>query len=331
MKQLVEKNPLRKLLAASIAVTLSISLGACANGSNAGFSGIKATCDEFVGGDAIDQVKVTGDYGTVPEATFTSPLSSDKIETKVLSEGSGPAFTGDQFVELEFMAINGGTGAKLQATKFDGTDFSAQVIASGQYPDFCNALSGVKAGSRIAVLFPAALAHKSEGNAESGIGKDDSVIYVIDVRKVYLPYATGEAQPAQAGFPSIVRAENGTPGITQLKTDAPKEFKLATLIKGAGEAVAQGDNITVHYSGFVWGGEKFDSSWDRGQPAQFQLSEGQLIAGFIKALDGQTVGSQVVAVIPPAEGYGDQEQGTIPANSTLIFIIDILGTTKPAN
>ena len=331
MKQLVEKNPLRKLLAVALAASLSISLGACANGSNAGFSNIKATCEEFVGGNAIDQVKVTGAFGTVPEATFTSPLSSDKIETKVLSEGSGPAFTGDQFVELEFMAINGGTGAKLQATKFDGTDFSAQVIASGQYPDFCHALLGVKAGSRVAVLFPAALAHKSEGNAESGIGKDDSVIYVIDVRKVYLPYATGEAQPAQAGFPSIVRAENGTPGITQLKTDAPKEFKLQTLIKGAGEAVAQGDNITVHYSGFVWGGEKFDSSWDRGQPAQFQLSQGQLIAGFIKALDGQTVGSQVVAVIPPTEGYGDQEQGTIPANSTLIFVIDILGTTKPAN
>ncbi|MFM1983958.1 MAG: hypothetical protein RL723_393 [Actinomycetota bacterium] len=331
MKQLVEKNPLRKLLTVALAASLSISLGACANGSNAGFSNIKATCEEFVGGNAIDQVKVTGAFGTVPEATFTSPLSSDKIETKVLSEGSGPAFTGDQFVELEFMAINGGTGAKLQATKFDGTDFSSQVIASGQYPDFCHALSGVKAGSRVAVLFPAALAHKSEGNAESGIGKDDSVIYVIDVRKVYLPYATGEAQPAQAGFPSIVRAENGTPGITQLKTDAPKEFKLETLIKGAGEAVSQGDSITVHYSGFVWGGEKFDSSWDRGQPAQFQLSQGQLIAGFIKALDGQTVGSQVVAVIPPTEGYGDQEQGTIPANSTLIFVIDILGTTKPAN
>lgn len=331
MQYQVEMNPLRKFIAISIAVSLSISLSACSSGSDAGFSDLKATCEKFVGGEAIDQVKVTGEYETVPEATFTAPLTSDKIETKVISEGSGPVFTGDQFVELDFMAINGGSGAKLQSTKFDGTDSGSQVIASGQYPDFCHALSGVKAGSRIAVLFPPELAHKSEGNAESGIGKDDSVVYVIDVRKVYLPYAIGEAQSAQSGFPSVVRAENGTPGITQLKTDAPNEFKLATLIKGAGEEVAQGDNITVHYSGFVWGGEKFDSSWDRGQPAQFQLSEGQLIAGFIKALDGQTVGSQVIAVIPPAEGYGDQEQGSIPANSTLIFIIDILGTKKPAN
>lgn len=323
-------NSLRKQISIIAALTLTLALGACANSSDTMFQNIAATCNAHEGGSAIDKVSVTGDFGSLPSAKFETPLTSDKIETKVLSEGNGPAFTGDQFVELEFMAINGATGATLQSTKFDGTDFGSQVIASGQYPDFCHALSGVKQGSRIAVLFPAAFAHKSEGNEASGIGKDDAVVYVIDLRKVYLPYAIGEAQSQPSGFPSVVRAENGTPGITQLSTPAPADFKLATLIKGSGEKVAQGDNITVHYSGFVWGGEKFDSSWDRGAPAQFQLSEGQLITGFIKALDGQAVGSQVIAVIPPSEGYGDQEQGSIPANSTLIFVIDILGTNKPA-
>lgn len=324
-------KPLRKVIALITAASLAVSLGACASATDETFAGLKPTCDAFVGGSAVDAIQVTGASGEVPKVTFDMPITADKIETKVITEGSGPAFTGDQFVELEFLAVNGSTGETLQATKFDGTDFSAQVIASGGYPDFCQAISGAKQGSRLAVLFPAAFAHNSEGNEESGLGKADSVVYVIEVRKVYLPFAVGEAQPEQAGFPAVVRAENGTPGITQLKTDAPSEFKLATLIKGAGEVVAQGDSITVHYSGFVWGGDKFDSSWDRGQPAQFQLSAGQLIQGFIKALDGQTVGSQVIAVIPPAEGYGDQAQGSIPANSTLIFVIDILGTTKPAS
>jgi len=50
-----------------------------------------------------------------------------------------------------------------------------------------------------------------------------------------------------------------------------------------------------------------------------------LINGFLKAVEGQKIGSQVVAVIPPAEGYGDTEQGSIPAGSTLVFVIDILG------
>lgn len=322
---------LRKLTALLTATALTLSLGACASTSDASFAGLASTCDPFVGGSQVDKIQVSGASGSVPTVKFETPITSDKIETKVITEGSGPAFIGDQFVELEFMALNGGTGETLQTTKFDGTDFSAQVIASGGYPDFCHAISGAKQGSRLAVLFPAAFAHKSEGNEESGLGKTDSVVYVIEVRKVYLPYAVGEEQTQPSGFPAVVSAENGTPGITQLKSPAPTDFKLATLIKGAGDTVAQGDNVTLHYSGYVWGGEKFDSSWDRGQPAQFQLSAGQLIQGFIKALDGQTVGSQVIAVIPPAEGYGDQEQGSIPANSTLIFVIDILGTTKPAN
>jgi peptidylprolyl isomerase len=322
---------LSKVTALIAAAALTFSLSACAATSDASFAGLASTCDPFVGGTGVDKINVSGSAGAVPTVKFDLPLTSDKIETKVITEGDGPAFIGDQFVELEFMAINGSTGETLQATKFNGTDFSAQVIASGSYPDFCHAISGAKQGSRLAVLFPAAFAHNSEGNEESGLAKNDSVVYVIEVRRVYLPYAVGEAQSEQSGFPSVVRAENGTPGITQLKSDAPAEFKMATLIKGAGDTVTQGDTVTLHYSGFVWGGEKFDSSWDRGQPAQFELAAGQLIEGFIKALDGQTVGSQVIAVIPPSEGYGEQEQGSIPANSTLIFVIDILGTTKPAN
>jgi len=55
------------------------------------------------------------------------------------------------------------------------------------------------------------------------------------------------------------------------------------------------------------------------------LAEGSLISGFLKAVEGQKIGSQVIAIIPPAEGYGDTEQGSIPPGSTLVFVIDILG------
>jgi peptidylprolyl isomerase len=82
----------------------------------------------------------------------------------------------------------------------------------------------------------------------------------------------------------------------------------------------------VHYSGFLWNeGTQFDSSWENGQPAEFEVAEGSLISGFVKALVGQKVGSQVVAIIPPSEGYGDQGNDSIPANSTLVFVVDILG------
>lgn len=113
--------------------------------------------------------------------------------------------------------------------------------------------------------------------------------------------------------------------------DAPADFKVSTLLKGVGETVKLNDEITVHYSGFLWGGDKFESTWDSGTPTQFELAEGQLIPGFIKALVGQTVGSQVIAIIPPEDGYGSTATGSIPADSTLIFVIDILATSTPGN
>jgi FKBP-type peptidyl-prolyl cis-trans isomerase len=140
-----------------------------------------------------------------------------------------------------------------------------------------------------------------------------------------LSQATGVAQPAEQGFPTIALANTGAPEITQLDEPAPAEFKLATTIKGEGQVVTLSDLVTVHYSGWVWGGELFDSSWVRGEPAQFSLL--QVIPGFTKALEGQTVGSQVIAIIPPSEGYGDQGTGGIPPNSTLIFVVDILAAT----
>jgi peptidylprolyl isomerase len=81
--------------------------------------------------------------------------------------------------------------------------------------------------------------------------------------------------------------------------------------------------VRVHYTGVVWGeDEPFDSTWD-GEPASLTLDA--VVPGFAKALEGQTVGSQVLVVVPPAEGYRDQAQAGIPAGSTLVFVIDILG------
>jgi peptidylprolyl isomerase len=171
------------------------------------------------------------------------------------------------------------------------------------------------------------MAHAGQGIADLGIGATDSIVFLFDVLKVYLPKALGDGQAAQSGFPAVVRATTGEPGVTMPKTDAPKELKVETLIKGRGAVVEEGQLITVHYSGFLWSdGTQFDSSWTNGQPAQFSLTKGQLIEGFIQSLVGQTVGSQVVAVIPPELGYGDSATGSIPAGSTLVFVMDILGT-----
>lgn len=137
--------------------------------------------------------------------------------------------------------------------------------------------------------------------------------------------ATGEAQSATPGYPLVTLDENGAPSITPVAGEAPAEFGVATLIKGAGAVVGATDIVTVHYAGYLWDGTPFDSSWVGGQPLQFSLE--QVVPGFTKAIAGQTIGSQVVAILPPADGYGESGSGSIPPNATLIFVVDILAAT----
>ena len=99
------------------------------------------------------------------------------------------------------------------------------------------------------------------------------------------------------------------------------------LIKGTGPVVAAGQTITVHYTGVIWGsGKQFDSSWDRGSPVNFVIGKSQVIPGWDEGLVGQTVGSQVLLVVPPDKGYGTAGQSSagISGTDTLVFVVDIL-------
>lgn len=288
-------------------------------------AGLSASCESYTGGDAVDQIQVTGDFGTAPEVTFPTPLSGTGIETKVISEGNGGEIVGNQRVALHFTGFNAATGEQFQGSDFGTDNFIIQDLVEGSTPDFCKALTGVQVGSRVAILIDAMNAHGGAGVESLGIGAEDGIIFIFDVVSAYLPRAVGENQTPASGLPTVILAPNGQPGIQIPASDAPTEFKKSTLIKGAGEEIALGDTVVVHYSGWTWEGTQFDSSWEKGTPASFPVSADSLIEGFVKSLEGETVGSQVIAVIPPDLGYGDNAQGSIPANSTLIFVVDILG------
>jgi FKBP-type peptidyl-prolyl cis-trans isomerase len=321
----------RKLLALAATVATLAALSGCAaqNPADALMQGATATCTASTEHSNVDQIQVSTDQTKVPTVNFATPITAKTVETKVVVEGTGPKIYGDQLVDIEYLGVNGGTGKTFQSSKFDGTNFASQFLKSGQKPDFCGALAGVREGSRVAVLFPAALAHGGQGIPDLGVKATDSVVFVFDILKAFLPKALGDEKALPASFPgvNVVRAADGTPGITIPKSAAPTTLQIADLIQGRGATVKMGQTVTLHYSGFLWDGKtKFDSSWDKGQPVQFKLQQGGLIDGFLKAVVGQKIGSQVVVVIPPAQGYGSTAQSGIPANSTLVFVIDILGS-----
>jgi peptidylprolyl isomerase len=136
--------------------------------------------------------------------------------------------------------------------------------------------------------------------------------------------ATTAAGPLDAA--SISKDLDTKPQIPKPTGAPPSRLVVRDIVKGDGRTVRLNDTVTVQYVGVSYStGEQFDASWDRGSPAQFQLSEGQLIQGWIEGIPGMKVGGRRLLVIPPTLGYGTQGQPPdIGPNETLVFVIDMI-------
>ncbi|MEA2692594.1 MAG: FKBP-type peptidyl-prolyl cis-trans isomerase FkpA [Acidobacteriota bacterium] len=106
----------------------------------------------------------------------------------------------------------------------------------------------------------------------------------------------------------------------------PSGLRYTDIKVGEGEEAKPGQAVTVHYTGRLTDGTKFDSSLDRKQPFSFKLGAGQVIQGWDQGVAGMKVGGKRKLTIPPGLGYGTQSVGgVIPPNSTLVFDVELLG------
>jgi len=97
------------------------------------------------------------------------------------------------------------------------------------------------------------------------------------------------------------------------------------LVVGTGNAAASGQKVSVHYTGWLTNGTKFDSSKDRGEPFVFPLGKGHVIKGWDEGVAGMKVGGKRTLLIPPGLGYGARGAGgVIPPNATLLFEVQLL-------
>lgn len=308
---------------AVVALAGSLTLAACSGGADGssptststGTATAEATASpEDVA--ALAKVTVKGDPGKKPTITLPSkPFTVSAAVARVVSAGTGDVVKEGQQLSIHESLVQGSDGSALGDTYSDSPE--TMVFTPSDLPDtLAKAFDGAKVGTRILFANP----------TTDSSGKAVTYVYAIEIvgAKTIPSRASGTAVTPKAGLPTVTLADNGAPKITIPDGyKDPKSLVTQTLIKGSGAKVKSTDSVTVQYTGWLTDGTAFDSSWTNGSPVSLSL-DGGVIEGFTKGLAGQTVGSQVLLVIPSSLGYGSTAQGSIPANSTLIFVVDIL-------
>lgn len=257
---------------------------------------------------ALESVTVSGEPGAAPTFDFEQPFAVTGPVARVATPGEGDTVAEGDLVTLNVAAVAGEDGTDQGGTY--GAD-PEQLIANSSNIEatLLEALVGEQVGARILYA-----------NASSGA----TMIIALEIMSTQaVPVrAEGTAVTPEDGLPTVTLDDDGKPSIETVDGDAPTDLVVQPLIKGDGAVVEAGQTLTVNYTGWLWDGTQFDSSWDRGAATTFSLSG--VIEGWGQGLAGQTVGSQVLLIIPPDLGYGENDNGSIPANSTLIFVVDIL-------
>ncbi|WP_344817597.1 FKBP-type peptidyl-prolyl cis-trans isomerase [Microbacterium soli] len=320
---------LRPLALLSTLAASALLLAGCAGGPEGGASPEPSSSPsssclvDAQPGPGSDAIKVTGE-GVGAKIEVPEDAKFEGVERTIVKKGTGTDVHVGDLIAIRYQVIDADSN-KVIETSERGVDGvlpmlldaanaqNPQIMDSTQSPIFIAAAECAPLGSDIVLALP----------GQQGQGA--LVVYMQTLEE--LPTrASGESVEAPAGMATVKLATDGEPEITIPDGAKPTETVVGLLKQGDGPKVGAGDLVTVQYLGVKWSdGTSFDSSWSRdAMPSQFPTTG--VVAGFRKALEGQQVGSQVLVEIPPADGYGASE-GHELEKETLVFVVDILGTT----
>ena len=133
-----------------------------------------------------------------------------------------------------------------------------------------------------------------------------------------------ESGDADAGASEPV-ALDAEPELELPEGSPPTSLAVHDLIEGDGEPVTDGAVLTLHYLGSTWEGQRFASTWERGQPLSYEHGQGRWVAGWESGLEGMRAGGQRRIIVPPELGYGQRGAPGVPDGATLVFVVELVG------
>jgi FKBP-type peptidyl-prolyl cis-trans isomerase len=277
-------------------------------------------------------ITVSGGFGKKPAVTIPSTNPPANLQVRQLISGHGTLVAkGDLAVaDLTAYAWSGTASKEVSALS---TGQPQPLTVGSTIPGLDKSLEGSRAGSRLLITIPPKNGFGSKGSSELGVTGKDTLVVVADVLGVYQKTASAHGTHVVVngtGLPTVGTSSPGTaPPVHIPQTGPPATLQVQTLIQGAGPVVKKGQLLVAQYEGVIWRtGKVFSSTWQSGAPYGFQIGTGQIIKGWDDGLVGKRVGSRVLLVVPPADGYGTQgsAQAGIKGTDTLVFVVDILGS-----
>ncbi|WP_405579428.1 FKBP-type peptidyl-prolyl cis-trans isomerase [Streptomyces sp. NBC_01190] len=299
------------------------------SGSSAPSGSPSATPGTKIVGGPVPEITAGSAFNQKPTIAKGAGTPAKDLAVKTVIPGSGPTIASGDYVQVNYVGQVYDT-AKVFDTSFGRGPYT-NVIGQGKViPGWDRGLVGQKVKSRVELAIPPALGYGSAGNSQAGIKGTDTLVFVIDVLQRFngKSSATGAAVPQKdASLPKVGTNTDGkAPSIDVpkgAKGKAPTKLVSEYILEGDGAVVKATDNLLLQYKGVLWDtGKEFDSTYGRGELAAFPLA--QLIKGWQQGLAGKKVGSRVMLVTPPDVAYGNKANNGIPANSTLVFTLDIL-------
>ncbi len=251
-----------------------------------------------------------------------APWAIDKSQARVILPGTGAEITTSSMVEINYHGVDGRTGKV-----FDESYTAGKTVAfplTGVIPGFATTLKGQKVGSRVLLAITGPDGYDQSGGApDVGIEVGDTLLFVVDIVSATLPGPVGTPVTPAAGLPTV-SGELAKPEVSvNSKATPPSSLVVQPLITGAGRKLTETDAIQVNYVEVAWSTGQVVKQTYGYQPVTGSFDTA--VPGWKKGLVGQTVGSRVMLIVPPADAYptGNRKIG-VKEGETMVYVVDIL-------
>lgn len=255
---------------------------------------------------------------TLPEMAFEAPFDGEPLSKKTLASGveiqefvigTGDVAGENKLVEFSFKGYASATGRQVMGSRLNPAKMAINETTRARDPiaaAMSDGLVGMKVGGKRRVKIPSSIVGQDAPPGRPAMGDLWMTVELVSV----------------ADAPVLLKADAymGEP-IASKKLD--NGLEIYDYAAGEGEAAKPGDLVVTHYIGQLTDGTEFDTSHSRAEGLPVVIGGGGVIKGFSQGLEGAKVGMLRKIVVPPELGYGAREKGKIPANSTLVFMLQI--------